>query len=95
MGREVLDHNLGQGLAKRLIEITLGRWTQVRNLIAEGVAKTKVKTSDFRFKPAKGWLGGEVTEKLGGWKTRVYEVSNQHAPHIIPFPCVPSITIIS
>ena len=47
----------------------------MRNLIAEGVAKTKVKTSDFRFKPVKGWLGGEVTEKLGGWKTRVFEVS--------------------
>ena len=47
---------------------------QVRNLVAEGVAKTKVKTSDFRFKPVKGWLGGEVTEKMAGWRTRVYEV---------------------
>ena len=48
--------------------------SQARNLIADGAVKTKVKSSEFRFKPVKGWLGGEYTEKLGGWKARVFEV---------------------
>ena len=43
-------------------------------MIADGAVKTKVKASDFRFKPVKGWLGGEYREKLGGWRARVFEV---------------------
>ena len=48
---------------------------QVRAILADGHSKTKMKTSDFRFKPIKGWLGGNATEKVGGWKTQVFEVS--------------------
>ncbi len=48
--------------------------SQARNLIADGAVKTKVKSSEFRFKPVKGWLGGEYTEKLEGWRARVFEV---------------------
>ena len=42
--------------------------------MAGGGAKSKVKSTEFRFKPVKGWLGGETTEKVGGWKARIYEV---------------------
>lgn len=30
----------------------------------DGAETTKVKASEFRFKPAKGWLGGDVSEKV-------------------------------
>ena len=51
--------------------------------------KTKVKSSEFRFKPVKGWLGGEYTEKLEGWRARVFEVSNAE-PEMMP-----ALTLIS
>lgn len=31
----------------------------------------------FRFKPIKGWLGGDQTEKIEGWSTKVYEASGK------------------
>ena len=42
--------------------------------MSEAGLKSKIKSSEFRFKPVKGWLGGDATEKVGGWKTRVFEV---------------------
>ena len=73
---------LGCSVTRFCNTLTSNVCAQVRSLIAEGVAKTKVKTSDFRFKPVKGWLGGEVTEKQSGWKTRVYEVQATSCSHI-------------
>lgn len=57
---------------------------QVRSIMAEGGAKSKIKSSEFRFKPVKGWLGGNSTEKVGGWKTRVFEVSAPR-PYVLRF----------
>lgn len=30
-----------------------------------------------RFKPVKGWLTSELTEKIEGWSTKVYEASGK------------------
>ena len=46
-------------------------------MIMEGAHKTKMKASEFRFKPVKGWLGGEQTETIEGWKTKVYEATGK------------------
>ena len=45
--------------------------------MTEGVNKTKMKASEFRFKPVKGWLGGDQTEKIEGWNTKVYEATGK------------------
>lgn len=50
---------------------------EVRKMLSGGVEKTKVKTSDFHFKPAKTLFGNESTEKVSGWKTRVYEATGK------------------
>ena len=50
---------------------------QVRQLISDGAGKTKMRSSEFRFKPAKGWLGRDVVEKVEGWRTRVYEAAGK------------------
>ncbi|GMH32202.1 hypothetical protein BSKO_00036 [Bryopsis sp. KO-2023] len=46
-------------------------------IIADGAGRTKLRAVDFRFKPVKGWLGGETTEKIEGWNTKVYEASGK------------------
>lgn len=50
---------------------------QVRQQINEGAEKTKFRPSDFHFKPVRGWLGGDSTERIEGWKTRVYEATGK------------------
>ncbi|KAK9802714.1 hypothetical protein WJX73_010521 [Symbiochloris irregularis] len=50
---------------------------QVADLIAEGPNRTKMKALDFRFKSVKGWLGGDQTENIEGWKTKVYEATGK------------------
>ena len=52
-------------------------YLQVSELMTEGVNKTKMKASEFRFKPVKGWLGGDQTEKIEGWNTKVYEATGK------------------
>lgn len=44
-------------------------------MMSEGAKKSAIKSSEFRFKPVRGWLGSDLTEKVGGWKARVFEVS--------------------
>eukprot|EP00898_Chlorokybus_atmophyticus_P000429 jgi/Chlat1/1387/Chrsp12S01965 len=48
---------------------------EVAMLMAEGASKRRFEAKDVQFKPAKSWLGYEVTEQVEGWKTRVYEGS--------------------
>ena len=50
---------------------------QVAALMTEGPTRTKVKASEFRFKPVRGWLGGEQTETIEGWKTKVFEATGK------------------
>lgn len=45
--------------------------SQVRGLMAEGPGKTKMKMSDFHFKPVKTLFGKASTEKIAGWRTQV------------------------
>lgn len=45
--------------------------------MAEGPRKTKMKTSDFHIKPARTLFGKESTEKVSGWRTRVYEATGK------------------
>ena len=61
--------------------------------MAEGAMKTKVKSSDFRFKPVRGWLGGDLTEMVGGWKTRVFEVRTPPEADLEPFFPISSLTM--
>eukprot|EP00210_Caulerpa_lentillifera_P002235 g2148.t1 len=44
-------------------------------IIADGVDKTKLRAMDLRFKPIKGWLTSQQTEKIENWNTVVYEAS--------------------
>jgi len=44
-------------------------------MMSEGAKKSAIKSSEFRFKPVRGWLGSDLTEKVGSWKARVFEVS--------------------
>lgn len=46
-------------------------------MMAEGPGKVKLKSSDFKFKPVKAWLGGDVTERIEGWRTRLYEATGK------------------
>lgn len=46
-------------------------------MISEGPNKTKMKATEFRFKPVRGWLGGEQTETIEGWHTKVYEATGK------------------
>lgn len=54
-----------------------GVGVQARALMAEGPGKVKLKSSDFKFKPVKAWLGGDVTERIEGWRTRLYEATGK------------------
>lgn len=44
---------------------------QVNGLMSEGPGKTKMRMSDFHFKPMKTLLGRPSTEKIAGWRTQV------------------------
>eukprot|EP01025_Chloroclados_australasicus_P011006 TRINITY_DN1476_c0_g1_i4.p2 TRINITY_DN1476_c0_g1~~TRINITY_DN1476_c0_g1_i4.p2 ORF type:complete len:641 (-),score=64.94 TRINITY_DN1476_c0_g1_i4:470-2161(-) len=46
---------------------------EVDMLLGEGAGKTKLKSSEFRFKPVKGWFTNQLEENIGGWNTMVYE----------------------
>ena len=46
-------------------------------IMSEGISKTKMKASDFRFTRVRGWLGGDQTEKIEGWKTYIYEAAGK------------------
>ena len=50
---------------------------QVTELMHETCVRTKMKAEDFKFKPARTWLGGQATEKIEGWPTRIYEASGK------------------
>ena len=50
---------------------------QVTELMHETCIKTKMKAEDFKFKPARGWLGGQSSEKIEGWSTKIYEASGK------------------
>lgn len=41
------------------------------------VDKQRFKARGFQFAPLKGWLGGEVREKVEGWQCRVYEAAGK------------------
>ena len=45
--------------------------------MAEGPGKTKMKLSDFHFKPAKTLFGKASTEKVAGWRTHIYEATGK------------------
>jgi len=47
--------------------------SEVSLLLQDGAGRTKMKTLEKRFKPAKNWLGGAVHERVDGWKTTVFE----------------------
>ena len=46
-------------------------------IMSEGISKTKMKASDFRFTRVKGWLGGDQTERIDGWRTYIYEAAGK------------------
>ncbi len=50
---------------------------QVSMIMSEGISRTKMKASDFRFTRVKGWLGGDQTERIEGWKTFIYEAAGK------------------
>lgn len=39
--------------------------------------KLRLKPRNFKFAPVKGWLGGDMTEKVEGWKCTVYEATGK------------------
>lgn len=39
--------------------------------------KLRLKPRNFKFAPVKGWLGGDLTEKVEGWKCTVYEAAGK------------------
>lgn len=46
-------------------------------LFIRDVDKQRFKPRGFKFAPLKGWLGGEVREKVEGWQCRVYEATGK------------------
>ena len=46
---------------------------EVSMLMRDGAGKTKMKTSELKFKPVKTWTGGVYKEKVCVWNTTVYE----------------------
>ncbi len=44
---------------------------EVGQLAGRAVDRSKVKAADVRFKAVRGWLGGDMTEKVEGWSTKV------------------------
>lgn len=39
--------------------------------------KLRLKPRGFKFAPVKGWLGGDQTEKVEGWKCTIYEAAGK------------------
>jgi len=67
---------------------------EVAMLMHDGAGKTKMKTSELRFKPAKTWTGATYKEKVGDWNTTVFEaqarlvaVTIYKAPVQLPVEC--------
>lgn len=50
---------------------------QASLLISDGAYKTKMRTSEKYFKPVKTWFGYDSTEKIEGWKTKIFEASGK------------------
>lgn len=50
---------------------------QAAMIISDGAGRTKMRASEFRFKVVKNWLGSDSTEKIEGWKTRIYEAAGK------------------
>jgi hypothetical protein len=46
-------------------------------LLLSDVDKLRVKPRQFKFTPVRGWLGGNMTEKVEGWKCTVYEATGK------------------
>ena len=61
--------------------LTLSDYTpvtaQVNEMMQEPCQRTKMKADEFKFKPARTWLGGQATERIEGWQTRIYEASGR------------------
>ncbi len=57
--------------------------------MTDRLGKTKMKASEFRFKPVKTWFGGDQTEKIEGWKTYVYEAAGKMKAVTITKACTP------
>lgn len=41
-----------------------------------------MKLRDMKFAPVKSWLGGNMTEKVEGWKCTVYEAAGKVSRHM-------------
>ncbi|KAF6263147.1 GPCR-chaperone-domain-containing protein [Scenedesmus sp. NREL 46B-D3] len=41
------------------------------------VDKLRVKPRNFKFTPVRGWLGGNMTEKVEGWRCTVFEATGK------------------
>lgn len=41
------------------------------------VESTKMRACEFKFLPAKGWFGSDLTEKVEGWQTKVFEAAGK------------------
>lgn len=41
------------------------------------VGKTRLKPRNFKFAPVRAWLGGNMTEKVEGWRCTVYEATGK------------------
>lgn len=39
--------------------------------------KQRFKPRGFKFAPLRGWLGGELRERVDGWDTAVYEAAGK------------------
>jgi hypothetical protein len=46
-------------------------------LSCRDMEKLRLKPRNFKFAPLKGWLGGDMTEKVEGWKCTVYEAAGK------------------
>lgn len=47
-----------------------------------GVGKGRLKIRDLDFTPVRSWLGGDMTEKVEGWKCTVYEAAGKVSRHL-------------
>jgi hypothetical protein len=56
---------------------------EVDSMLSEGSTKRKIKTEEVKFKPVKGWLGGNKKEKVEGWDAEVWEASGLMAKRLV------------
>ena len=57
--------------------------------MSDGLGRTKMKASEFTFARVRGWLGGDLTEKVDGWRTYVYEAAGKMKTVHIVKACTP------